>query len=59
VLRHIAGDFFPLPPGASAGERREDGEDDGEDEDGDHDEPDDDKAKEGDTTPELEDNDDG
>jgi hypothetical protein len=56
VLRHIAGDFFPLPHGASAGERREDGEDDREDDD--QDEPDDGKTKEGDTTAAPEDNDD-
>jgi hypothetical protein len=57
VLRHIAGDFFPLPPMAGAGERREDGEADREDKD--HDKPDDGKAKDGDNTPELEDDDDG
>jgi hypothetical protein len=53
VLRHIAGDFFPIPPKAAAGEDSEADHDDHP-----HDEPDDD-APAGDDTPEPEDDDDG
>jgi transposase len=56
VLRHIAGDFFPLPPEATTDERRKEGSDHGDD---DHDEPDGEDAPEGDDTPKPEDDDDG
>jgi len=55
VLRHIAGNFFPLPPDAAVGERREDSEADQDDDP--HDEPDDDTLG-GDDTPHPEDDDD-
>jgi hypothetical protein len=54
VLRHIAGDFFPLPPAAISSERDEGGETDDED----HDKPDDADTPEGDDTPKPEDDDD-
>jgi transposase len=57
VLRHIAGDFFPLP-GATAGDPREVGEADRQD-DEDHHEPDTGDAPEGDDTAAPEDDDEG
>jgi transposase len=54
VLRHIAGDFFPLPPEAARDERCEDCHDDDP-----HDEADGDDAPEGDDTPNPEDDNDG
>jgi transposase len=56
VLRHIAGDFFPLPSGLAAAERSGYGEVDRKDSD--HDEPTDDDAPEGNSTHEPEDDDD-
>jgi transposase len=55
VLRHIAGDFFPLPPAATTSERVEEGEIDDDD---DHDKPDHESTLEGNDTPKPEDNDD-
>lgn len=54
VLRHIAGNFFPLPPAAATSERDEGGEIGGED----HDEPDGEDTPKGDDTPDPEDDDD-
>ncbi|WP_437974496.1 hypothetical protein WMF11_39450 [Sorangium sp. So ce295] len=55
VLRHVAGDFFPLPPEVARGLLGEEGRDD---EQG-HDGPDGEQAPEGDDTPGSEDDDDG
>ncbi|MGK4001464.1 hypothetical protein WMF31_02485 [Sorangium sp. So ce1036] len=55
VLRHVAGDFFPLPPEVAGAPLCEEGRDD---EDG-HDEPDGEEAPEADDTPGSEDDDDG
>ncbi len=55
VLRHVAGDFFPLPPEVAERPLGEEGRDD---EQG-HDGPDGEQAPEGDDTPGSEDDDDG
>jgi transposase len=56
VLRHIAGDFFPVPPRGSTDERREEGEADDAKDDGD--ESGDEDTSKGEDTPEPEDDDD-
>lgn len=54
VLRHVAGDFFPLPPEVTTEPLGEQGREDDES----HDEPDGEDAPEGDDTPGSEDDDD-
>ncbi len=56
VLRHIAGDFFPVPPRGSTDKRREEGEADDAEDDGD--ESGDEDTSKGEDTPEPEDDDD-